>query len=228
MHADIRAGEHARVDVADARARVLAGRAGFDAESALSDTADLSMPFSLVAAAFERTGIAATPQINALQALNVDADEQVLAWVNHESPPSDPTLKLARHLAGIVGNAVLGRAAADIMTDFSPSGWKWPYCPCCRASPDLAVSTDTGRTLICWRCDTQWETELRGCLGCGATEAPAIVRVSSPYLGYELAICNACGRYLKERRGPLTYDLLVERTFVAGLDEAAQQRGLRT
>jgi formate dehydrogenase maturation protein FdhE len=91
----------------------------------------------------------------------------------------------------------------------------------------LALSTNTKRTLVCWRCDTQWKTAHRGCLGCGADGPPTVARVPSPYLGYELAICNSCGRYLKERRGPLTHELLVERTLTAGLDEAAQQRGLR-
>jgi hypothetical protein len=56
---------------------------------------------------------------------------------------------------------------------------------------------------------------------------PTLARVPSPYLGYQLAICNACGRYIKERRGALTHELFVERMLVAGLDEAAQQRGLR-
>ena len=89
------------------------------------------------------------------------------------------------------------------------------------------MSTATKRTLVCWRCDTQWRTTHRGCLGCGANGPPDVARVPSPYLGYELAICNACGRYLKERRGSLTHELIVERTLTAGLDEAAQQRGLR-
>ena len=73
-----------------------------------------------------------------------------------------------------------------------------------------------------------WRTEDRGCLSCGADTPPTLVRIPSPYLGYELAICNACGRYLKERRGGLTHELFVERALTAGLDEAAQQRGLRT
>ena len=51
--------------------------------------------------------------------------------------------------------------------------------------------------------------------------------VNSYYLGYDLAICNACGRYLKERGGALRHELIVERTLVATLDEAAQLRGLR-
>ncbi|HTE47496.1 MAG TPA: formate dehydrogenase accessory protein FdhE [Gemmatimonadaceae bacterium] len=228
VHADIRARRYARVDVATARTRILAGRAGIDFESTLSGAPDLSLAFSQVASAFERTGITATPQINALQAMTVDADAHVLAWANHDSPPSDVTMKLARNLAGIVGNAILSQVAAEIMNEFSPTGWKWPECPCCRASPDLAMTADAGRILVCWRCDTRWSTELRGCLGCNATEAPAIARVTSPYLGYELAICNVCGRYLKERRGPPTYELLVERALTVGLDEAAQQRGLRT
>ena len=37
----------------------------------------------------------------------------------------------------------------------------------------------------------------RGCIRCESTGAPTIARVRSPYLGYDLMICHACGRYLK-------------------------------
>jgi hypothetical protein len=53
------------------------------------------------------------------------------------------------------------------------------------------------------------------------------VRVPSPDLGYDLVICNSCGRYLKERRGLPSHAWLVERALTAGLDEAAHERGLR-
>src|SRR5439155_13168772 len=134
--------------------------------------------------------------------------------------------RLARTVAAVVGNAVLSRVAADVVTGFSLATWKRLNCPCCGASPDLALATDRRRTLVCWRCDTMWRTDRRGCLGCGADTSPTIARVASPYLGYELTICNSCGRYLKERRGAPTHALLVERALTLGLDEAAQQRGL--
>lgn len=224
----IRRHGYAQIDVERARARILVGRTGFDADVVLRSATDLARAFSRTAAAFEHAGMEGTPRVSALHAMSVDAVAQVLAWANTESLPVDPMLRVARKVAAVVGNAVLSRVASDVMSGFSLPPWKWPQCPCCSASPDLSLTSDTGRTLVCWRCDTHWQTQLRGCLGCGASAPPAIARVGSPYLGYELAICGACGRYLKERRGPLTHDLIVERALVAGLDEAARQRGLRS
>jgi formate dehydrogenase maturation protein FdhE len=140
--------------------------------------------------------------------------------------PRNPAMRLARNVAAVVGNAVLTRAASDVANGFSFAAWKRSLCPCCGASPDLALSTDKRRSLVCWRCDTIWRTNQLGCLGCGATAAPTLVRIPSPY-GYQLAICNSCGRYLKERRGAPAHALLVERALTAGLDEAAELRGLR-
>ena len=227
VHRVVRDGDYARFDLERARARLRNGRVAFDANDVLEDAGDLAPAFERTAEAFERTGIASSLRVTALQRVSLDVTALVLAWANAESPPVDATIRLARTIAGVVGNAILSRAANDITSAISLAGWKWPQCPCCGASPDLALATDTRRTLVCWRCDTMWRTEDRGCLGCGADTAPTIARVPSPYLGYELAICNSCGRYLKERRGSLTHDLIVERTLIAGLDEAAQQRGLR-
>lgn len=220
-----KAGPH--VDTAKARARITAGRPGFDIAPVLRAANDLRGAFERTAAAFESTGFASTDRVGALQQHASKAPELVLAWANSESTPRDEVRRLARRVASIVGNAVLARASAETIAGFSLAGWSRKDCPCCGASPDLALTTSTRRTLVCWRCDTQWRTNHRGCLGCGANGPPDLARVPSPYLGYELAICNSCGRYLKERRGALTHELLVERTLIAGLDEAAQQRGLR-
>jgi hypothetical protein len=227
IHDAVRKRGHATIDVDRARTRILAGRSAFDSASVLRSAGDLKRVFDRTAAAFERTGIASTPELTALRAREVDPARLVLAWANSESMPRDGTLKLARNVAAIVANAVLSRASSDVTDGFSLAAWKRTHCPCCGASPDLALATDHRRTLVCWRCDTQWRTEQRGCLGCGADTAPTLARVPSPYLGYELAICNSCGRYLKERRGAPTHSLLVERALTVGLDEAAQQRGLR-
>jgi hypothetical protein len=227
VHSAVRGTAYARFDVERARTRIRSGRIAFDPAAMLESAGDLTQAFERTADAFERTGMASTIRVAAVKRAALDPTRLVLAWANAESRPTDGTMRLARSIAAVVGNAVLSRAAADVTTDFSLSTWKWPQCPCCGASPDLALATETKRTLVCWRCDTMWRTEDRGCLGCGENTAPTMARVSSPYLGYELAICNSCGRYLKERRGSLTHDLLVERTLIAGLDEAAQQRGLR-
>lgn len=220
-----RGGSH--VDVDAARARVRSGRAAFDSAKVLGDAGDIGKIFWKTAAALERVGIASTPQATAMRHAAVDPGALVLSWSNGDSIPRAAAMRLARQVASIVGNAVLAGASDDVVDGFSLASWKRSQCPCCGASPDMALSTERRRTLVCWRCDTMWRTDTRGCLSCGADAPPTLARVPSPYLGYELAICNSCGRYLKERRGAPTYALLVERALTIGLDEAAQQRGLR-
>ncbi len=227
LHDALRQRGLASVDVDQARARVRAGRPAFDAPVLLANATDLTRSFARTAATLERSGIASTTELNAMRARSPDARTLVLSWANGESMPRTPALRLARIVAAVLGNAVLARASADVTDGISLAKWKRPHCPCCGASPDLAMATDKRRSLVCWRCDTIWRTNVHGCLGCGADASPTLARVPSPYLGYELAICNACGRYLKERRGAPTHALLVERAITAGLDEAAEQRGLR-
>jgi formate dehydrogenase maturation protein FdhE len=227
MHDTVRARGHATIDVARARARIRAGRPAFDTIATLESAGDMRRLFERAAAAFERTGIATTTQRTAMQKRAADANTLVESWAHGDSTPRDMNLRMARSVAGVVGNAILSRVAADVTLRFRLSAWKRLDCPCCGASPDLAIVTDARRSLVCWRCDTTWRTEHRGCLGCGEDEPPALVRVPSLDLGYNLAICNSCGRYLKERRGTPKHPLIVERALTAGLDEAAQQRGLR-
>ena len=67
-----------------------------------------------------------------------------------------------------------------------------------------------------------------GCLGCDAPDAPShIARIPNAALGYELVMCNSCGRFMKERPRRGTSQLLVERAITAELDRAAELRGLR-
>jgi Protein involved in formate dehydrogenase formation len=214
-------------DVERAQTRIRSGRTGFDAWELLEEAGDLSTAFTQMTAAFELSGIASTSSISALESVRADPTITTLRWANAESAPVEATLRLERRIAGVVGNAILSRIARQVMADVSPLAWKRSICPCCGASPDLALQTEARRYLVCWRCDTTWRTSDRGCLGCGETSPPGLVRIPSPYLGYELAICNACGRYLKERKGGMTHEPIVERTLTAGLDEAAQLRGLR-
>jgi formate dehydrogenase maturation protein FdhE len=226
IHETLRERATVALDVAAARERIRGGRPGFDASSLLRDAGDLTRSFHRTAAAFEKIGIASTTELAALRRETLDATALTASWANAESLPRNPALRLARHVAAIVGNAVLSRAAIDVADGFSFAAWKRVLCPCCGASPDLALSTDRRRSLICWRCDTMWRTARLGCLSCGADSSPTLVRITSPY-GYELAICNSCGRYLKERRGAPTQSLIVERALTASLDEAAEMRGLR-
>lgn len=227
VHEVLRADANPRIDVDAARARITSGRVAFDPEVVLANAGDLTPGFWQAVSALEHAGSASSAHVEALHRLDVDANELARSWSNSESTRSDPVSKLARQAAGLVASAVLSRAAAEITTDFSLSEWTRPQCPCCGASPDMVVTTDSRRTLVCWRCETMWRTDERGCLGCGASEPPTLARVRSVYLGYDLAICHACGRYLKERGGSLRHELIVERTIVATLDEAAQLRGLR-
>lgn len=226
IHDALRDRAHAAVDVGAARARIRGGRYGFEAETLLQHAGDLTRAFQRTSAAFERVGVASASQLQALRSGSHDVTALMLSWAHGDSLPRNASQRLARHVAAVVGNAVLSRAAEDVANGFSFASWKRPNCPCCGGSPDLALATDKRRSLICWRCDTVWRTPQLGCLGCGADSPPTLVRIASPY-GYELAICNSCGRYLKERRGAPTHSLIVERALTAGLDEAAEQRGLR-
>jgi hypothetical protein len=226
IHETLRVRASVELDVAVARDRIRAGRPGFDSAPLLRSAGDLTRSFHRAAAAFERIGIASTTELAALRGETLDVAALVASWANAESMPRNPTKRLARTVAAIIGNAVLSRAACAVADGFSFAAWKRVLCPCCGASPDLALSTDKRRSLICWRCDTMWRTARLGCLSCGADSSPTLVRIPSPY-GYELAICNSCGRYLKERRGAPTQSLIVERALTASLDEAAEMRGLR-
>lgn len=228
VHRTLQRRDYTSIDIDRARTRIATGRIGFDVATLLDDAGDLTSAFARTAAAFELAGIASAQRVAALDRLPFDATAIVLGWANADSLPVDALLQFARRIGAIVGNAILSRAAMDVMNGAPPINWKRSQCPCCGASPDVALTTDARRMLVCWRCDAMWRTEDRGCLGCGAESPPTLVRIPSPYLSYELAICNACGRYLKERRGGLNHELLVERELTAGLDEAAQQRGLRT
>jgi hypothetical protein len=226
IHAALRQRADVELDVNVARERIRAGRPGFDATTLLRSCGDPTRSFHRAAAAFERIGIASTTELAALRGESLDVHALMSSWANGDSMPRNPTMRLARNVAAIVGNAVLSRAACVVGDGFSFAAWKRVLCPCCGASPDLALSTEKRRSLICWRCDTVWRTSRLGCLGCGADSSPTLVRIASPY-NYELAICNQCGRYLKERRGMPTQSLIVERALTASLDDAAQMRGLR-
>jgi hypothetical protein len=73
----------------------------------------------------------------------------------------------------------------------------------------------------------QWRARRAGCLGCEEELAPAIARISNPELGYDLVMCNSCGRFLKERPRRGLESLVVERALTLELEMAAEQRGLR-
>ena len=214
-------------DLPRARRRLAAGRPAFDPTTALRAAGDLASAFRDAAQAFDSCGIASTTSVAALRPSKTEVTRLVTSWANSDTRPAAASGRLARQIAGLVGNAVLHRVAADVRDAIPLSGWAQPTCPCCGSPPDIATINGDARTLHCSRCDTPWRSPAPGCLGCGADGSPAIARVASAYLGYELAICHSCGRYIKERRGSLRFHPLVERALAAGLDDAAQKRGLR-
>ncbi len=201
VHDSVRDRAHASVDVRDARMRIRAGRAAFDAAALLRNTGDVNRSFHRVASAFERTGVESSARLTDLRGRALDVTTLMVAWANGDSMPRDPAMHFARSVAGVVANAVLAHAASSVTKGFSLTLWKRNHCPCCGAAPDLVIVTEKRRALICWRCDTTWRTEVTGCLGCGEDSQHALFRVPSPYQGYVLAVCNSCGRYVKERRG---------------------------
>jgi formate dehydrogenase maturation protein FdhE len=149
------------------------------------------------------------------------------AWLVGERGSSDEGRRLGLRAAALVGNAILRSAAAQTSKGLQFSEWKKPTCPCCGGPPDLAVRSESVRSLVCARCDTQWLAPTLGCLGCEATRPPTFVRVDALDLGYELLVCHACARYIKERRGDGMQAPMLERALTVELDAAAERRGLR-
>jgi formate dehydrogenase maturation protein FdhE len=149
------------------------------------------------------------------------------AWLVGERGSSDEGRRLALRAAALVGNAILRSAAVQASKGARFDEWKKPTCPCCGGPADLAVRSSTGRHLVCARCDTKWLAPTLGCLGCEATRPPTFVRVDAIDLGYELLVCHACARYLKERRSDGMQSPMIERALTVDLDSAAERRGLR-
>lgn len=226
LHAELRTSLRARVDVPRARARLADRRHAFDAASVLRAARDLEPLFGRALAAFELAGLASTQEASAVRRRPQDTTQLALSWVAGDRLPSDPAKRLARRAAALLGSAVLRNAAEQVLAAGGVDDWDRALCPCCGGSPDLAFVTGGVRRIVCSRCDTSWRTDSEGCLACGAAFEPTLVRIRSPYLGYTLVMCNACGHYLKERGAAGRCEPLLERELTAQLDAAAQERGL--
>ncbi|MEX2179922.1 MAG: formate dehydrogenase accessory protein FdhE [Gemmatimonadaceae bacterium] len=210
-----------------ARANLGEGRVAFDANEVLRAAGDLDPSLARVAIAFEMCGLASTRELESFRTGYAVAQPLLKAWLVGERGSSDAGRRLALRAPALVGNAVLGSAAAQVSKGMPFPAWNRATCPCCGGPPDLAVRADSGRALVCARCDTRWIAPTFGCLGCEATRPPTFVRVDAVDLGYELLVCHACSRYIKERRGSDVQSPIMDRALTAELDAAAERRGLR-
>ncbi len=227
VHSDLGRFRLTPARVKRARANLADGRVAFDPNDVLRSAGDLDGSLGRVATAFEMCGLASPRALESFRKGYAIAQPLLKAWLVGERGSSDEGRRLALRAAALLGNAILRSAAAQASKDLQLSDWKKPSCPCCGGPPDLAVRSGTRRTLVCARCDTQWTAPTTGCLGCEATRAPTFVRVDAIDLGYELLVCHACARYMKERRGDGMESPIVERALTVELDAAAERRGLR-
>jgi hypothetical protein len=227
LHAELGRFKLAPARVKRARANFADGRVAFDANEILRAAGDLNGSLGQMATAFEMCGMASPRELEAFRKGYAIAQPLLKAWLVGERGSSDEGRRLALRAASLVGNAILRSAAAQASKGLEFRDWKRALCPCCGGPPDLAVRAETVRWLVCARCDTRWQAPTMGCLGCEATKPPTFVRVDALDLGYELLVCHACARYIKERRGEGMQMPLIERTLTSELDAAAERRGLR-
>lgn len=210
-----------------ARANMADGRIGFDPSDVLRSAGDLDASLGKVATAFEMCGMTSPRELERFRKGYTVAQPLLKAWLVGERGSSDAGRRLALRAAAVVGNAILRSAAMQASKGTEMTDAKRVTCPCCGGPPDLAVRSASARTLVCVRCDTSWRAPTEGCLGCEATRAPTFVRVDALDLGYQLLVCHACARYLKERRAEGMLSPIIERTLSSELDAAAERRGLR-
>jgi hypothetical protein len=228
VHADVMQTCVPTVDPVAARARIARGNVAYDALRVLRSCGELAGPFSRVLEAFEIAGLVSNGDRRALLDSELDVDDLIAGWFTGDRTPRDTRRRVARQAAIVLGNSLLRAATKRVG---SPSEWRdWTrvVCPCCGGSPDIAlIERGAQRTLVCARCDAQWRAPRPGCLGCEVSDSPSTARIANPSVGYDLVMCSACGRFLKERPRRGMQSLLVERAITLELDLAAEQRGLR-
>jgi len=227
-HAEVMRGCTPIVDVEAARAHVVNGQVAYDALPVIRSVGDLASAFVRLLDAFEVAGMVSNEERRAVLATDFDIDDLVCGWFMGDHIPRDALRRVAQQVAIALGNAILHRATSLVGRPVLWQAWSRTACPCCGSSPDIALTDGGIRTLVCARCDAEWRASRVGCLGCDAPDSPShIARIANAALGYDLVMCNSCGRFMKERPRRGTSPLLVERAITAELDRAAELRGLR-
>jgi hypothetical protein len=228
VHAELLGDCVPAVEPESAQRRIRNGQVGYDALRVLRSCGDLLPRFVRVLDAFEVAGFISNDDRRAIRDGELDVDDLVSGWFTGDQTPRDPLRRIARQAAIVVGNALLRDASTRVGLPSTWRGWTRTVCPCCGGSPDIVlVERSAQRTLVCARCDAQWRAKRSGCLGCDTEVSPAIARINNPALGYDLVMCNACGRFIKERPRRGLESFIVERALTTELDLAAEQRGLR-
>ena len=228
LQQDLERGWELSIDAERARQRIGAGLVGYDAMDVIASAGSLLVAFVRATAAVQQAGLSTEEEAVQARERRFQIQSLMSAWWGAEPLPSDRVKMAARRSAAVVGNSILRCATAAVRDGATFDGWAQAHCPCCGGSPEFASRDDAGQTLLCARCDCSWRRVGSGCLGCGETEAPMMGRIATPMLGFQLAICHPCGRYIKEpiAAGTLV-DPLIDRVLTAQLDAAAETRGLR-
>jgi len=216
------------VDTEHAHSRIRSGHVGYEALRVLRSCGDPMPHYVRVLDAFEVAGLISNDDRRSLLDSELDVDDMISGWLTGDRTPRESRRRMARQAAIVVGNALLSAATTRLEPATAWKEWTRIVCPCCGGSPDIALrERGSQRTLVCARCDAQWRTPHQGCLSCRTVEEPTIARIANSELGYDLVMCNGCGRFLKERPRRGIESFLVERALTTELDLAAEQRGLR-
>jgi hypothetical protein len=228
VHAELFEGCEPQVDTDESHRRIRNGQVGYDALRVLGSCGDLLPRFVVMLDAFEVAGFVSNDDRGALLVGELDVDDLVSGWFTGDRTPRDARRRAARQVAILVGNAMLRAASVRVGPASIWKTWTRTVCPCCGGAPDIALlERGSQRTLVCARCDAEWRTRRIGCLGCDAEHEPAIARIANEEIGYDLVMCNGCGRFLKERPRRGVESFIVERALTIELELAAEQRGLR-
>jgi hypothetical protein len=228
LRADLLARWRPEVDAAAAVQRVRGGLPALEPAGVLAGVKGRTTAYVRACDALEESSIASLAEARGASARRDRLGEHLEAWLRGDRMPRGGADRASRVAASFVGACILEAARRALPDDLPADRWIRACCPCCGGQPDLAViGAAGGRVLVCARCNGQWRTAASGCLGCGESRSPILARIVSP-IGYRLAICNSCGRYVKERdAGAEEIDPFLERALTAQLDAAAEARGLR-